>query len=624
MEFPPVPPLSAEDIAAMKARYRVERDKRLRPEGGDQYVEAGGAFGDFAEVDQHGAPPARPAISEDTDVVVVGAGFAGIMAGVRLKQAGVTNFRIIDTAAGFGGVWYWNNYPGIQCDNEAYCYMLMLDELNYVPKNRFADGVEIREHCERIGSHFGLYDQALFGTAVTALQWDESINRWLVSTSQHDDIRARFVIMCVGSTNKPKLPGIPGIHEFKGHSFHSARWDYDYTGGTQEEPNLHKLADKRVAIIGTGASAIQIVPFLGRDAQHLYVFQRTPSSVDRRNNMPTDPKWAASLKPGWQKERQKSFHEWSYELDPRTFETEDVVRDFWTEVNRNMHERMAGMASADISVERFWAMREEEDFRVMERLRRRVDGIVQDPQTAEALKPYYRMGCKRPCSNDNYLEMFNQPNVTLVDVSQQQGVERITEKGIVANGIEYEVDCIIFASGFEVTTRLDRRLGIRPYVGREGTSLYDYWADGLQTFHGMLAHRFPNHFYTGFTQAGVSGNITNMYDQQVSHISWIIKEALARGLAVVEPTQEAQDGWGQTIRDTAIDVSDFLLECTPGYWNGEGGGTGTDEERRKKLRFIFGEPYSPGFYPFEELLKNWREAGDMKGLELTPDTPANL
>lgn len=610
------------DIPALREKYRQERNKRLRPEGGDQYVKASDSFAEFSEVDPHAAPVVRHPIVQDTEVVIIGGGFSGIMAGARLKQNGIDDFKIVEWAGDFGGVWYWNTYPGIQCDNESYCYFPLLEELGYVPRHRFSDGAEIREYCQKMGHHFGLYDNALFGTFVRSMQWDEALQRWHVTTSQGDDIHARFVIMCVGSTNKPKLPGIHGIHEFKGHSFHSARWDYDYTGGSQDNQVLDKLGDKRVAIIGTGASAIQIVPFVGRDAKQLIVFQRTPSSVDRRGNVPTDPAWAASLQPGWQQERQRSFHEWSFEFDPRNFVSKDVVCDFWTEVNRNMLGRIEALGNPDLPPEQFFAMREEEDYKVMERLRRRIDAIVEDKTTAEALKPYYRMGCKRPCSNDNYLETFNRPNVTLVDVSDSQGVERITERGIVANGVEYEVDCIIYASGFEVTTRLDRRLGIQPYVGRNGLSLYDYWGDGLKTFHGMTAHGFPNHFYTGFTQAGVGGNITVMYDQQVSHIAWIIKQALDRGIAVVEPSQEAQDGWQTTIRETAFDNTEFLLECTPGYWNGEGGGAGTDEERKTKLRFIFGEPYGPGFYAFDDLLKAWREQGDMAGLVLTPAAPA--
>jgi cyclohexanone monooxygenase len=605
------------DIPALREKYRRERDKRLRPEGGDQYVQAADGFGAFAEVDPRAPNIVRDSVSEEIDVAVVGGGFSGLMSGARLRENGVDSFRIIDSAGDFGGVWYWNDYPGIQCDNESYCYFPLLEELNYVPKARFSEGSEIQQHCQRIGDHFDLYEKALFGTTVTSLQWDETGKRWRIETSHGDDIRARFIIMCVGSTNKPKLPGIPGIASFKGKSFHSARWDYEYTGGRQDDYRLDKLSDKRVAIVGTGASAIQIVPFVGRYAKHLYVFQRTPSSVDRRGNVPTDPEWAASLKPGWQKERQRNFHQWSFEALPPGSVADDNICDFWTEINRNLAARLEAMGNPDLPFEQLMAMREEEDYRVMERLRRRVDSIVEDPSAAESLKPYYRMGCKRPCSNDNFLETFNRPNVTLVDVSDSQGVDRITETGIVAGGVEYEVDCIIYASGFEVTTRMDRRLGIHPYVGRGGLSLYEHWADGMRTFHGMTAHGFPNHFYTGFTQAGVGGNITAMYDQQVSHIAWIIGETLARGAAVVEPSREAQDAWVQTIHDTAVDNTDFLLECTPGYWNGEGGGTGPD--RKKKLKFIFGEPYGPGFYAFDRLLQDWRDEGSMKGLVLEPE-----
>ncbi len=610
------------DIPALREKYRKERDKRLRPEGGDQYVQAADAFAHYADTDPYALPTQRDPLSEDIDVAIIGGGFSGLMAAARLKQNGITNFRIIDRAGDFGGVWYWNRYPGIQCDNESYCYFPLLEELDYVPQHRFSDGAEIKRYCHRLGEHFGLYETALFGTGVSSMRWDEGLRRWHVGTSKNDDIRARFVIMCVGSTSTPKLPGIPGIKDFKGHSFHSARWEYDYTGGTPDQPVLDKLADKRVAVIGTGASAIQIVPFIGRYAKELTVFQRTPSSVDRRGNVPTDPDWAKSLKPGWQKERQRNFHLWSFEAVPPGSVALDHICDFWTEINRNMAARLEAMGSPtfgspDMPLEKFFAMREEEDYKVMERLRRRVDTIVQDTKTAEALKPYYRMGCKRPCSNDNFLETFNLPNVKLVDVSNQQGVERITEDGIVSGGVEYKVDCIIYASGFEVTTRMDRRLGIEPYVGRDDLSIYAYWADGLKTFHGMTAHGFPNHFYTGFTQAGAGGNITAMYDQQVSHIAWIIKEVLARGATRVEPTAEAQAAWIKTIHDTAIDTTEFLLECTPGYWNGEGGGSGPD--RKKKLRFIFGEPYGPGFYAFENLLQDWREEGGMKGLSLAKE-----
>jgi cyclohexanone monooxygenase len=597
------------DIAALREKYRHERDKRLRPEGARQYVEAADDFAEVYEADPHSPPVVRDPLVVETDVAVVGGGFSGLMAAARLVEQGVKDFRIIESGGDFGGAWYWNRYPGIQCDNESYCYIPLLEELNYVPKARFSDGAEIFAHCQRIGKHYGLYERALFGTLVKSLVWDEEIKRWRVATSQGDEIRARFVIMCTGIVNRPKLPGIPGLQNFKGHSFHSSRWDYAYTGG-DASGGLTKLADKRVAVIGAGASAIQIVPYVARDAEHLYVFQRTPSSVDHRGNAPTDPEWARSLKPGWQKERQRVFHEWSFEAFPPGSHQNDVVCDFWTEINRNLAARLEAMGWPELPVEQLIAMREEEDYGVMERLRRRVDSIVTDPRTAEALKPYYRFSCKRPCSNDDYLQTFNRPNVTLVDVSNERGVQRMTEYGIVAGGVEHKVDCVIFASGFEVTTELHRRLGIAPFTGRGGLSLYDHWRDGYKTFHGMTSHGFPNQFFTGYTQGAAGANVTATFDQQVCHIAWVIRQALSRGAVVVEASADAQADWIRTIRETAVDTSAFLRECTPGYYNNEGGGG------EHKIRGLFGEPYGPGFYAFERLLAAWRERGDLQGFDL--------
>lgn len=417
-----------------------------------------------------------------------------------------------------------------------------------MPSKKFADGAEIFQHCRNIGKHFGLYDGALFSTQVRELRWDDATERWQISTDRGDNIRARFVVMAQGSYNRPKLPGIPGIRDYKGHVFHSARWDYEFTGGSADG-NLHKLADKRVALVGTGATGVQLVPHLGRDSQHLYVFQRTPSSVDARSNPPTDPKWAASLQPGWQEERKRNFHNWSPFVGV-VFGEPDLVCDFWTELGRNLTARIA--ASEDptaVTVEQIMAFREEEDYKIMERLRRRVAEIVEDPDTAEALKPYYRFMCKRPCSSEHYLATFNRPNVTLVDVSESKGVERLTEKGIVANGTEYEVDCVIFASGFEISTEISRRYAIDRIIGRDGLSLFDYWKDSYKTLHGMTSRGFPNQFFMGFIQGGVSANTTAMFEQQAQHIAYIIAEAQNRGATTVEPSQQAQDAWVNTVRE---------------------------------------------------------------------------
>ncbi|OBK17387.1 flavin-containing monooxygenase [Mycobacterium asiaticum] len=596
------------DIEALREKYRLEREKRLRPEGSKQYIELSDEFADYYETDPHSPPLIREPISADIDVAVLGGGFGGLLCAAYLKKAGVEDVRIIELGGDFGGVWYWNRYPGLQCDNESYCYIPLLEELNYIPSKKFADGTEIYEHCRRIGKHYGLYDSAIFSTQVRALHWNDETKRWRVSTNRDDDIRARFVVMASGPFHRPKLPGIPDIKNFRGHSFHSSRWDYAYTGG-DSTGGMHKLADKRVAVVGTGATAVQIVPFLGRDAKHLYVFQRTPSSVGARNNTPTDPVWAKSLQPGWQKERQRNFHSWTFEgMAPGQ---PDYVCDFWTELGRNTAARVLELDDpASMTPEQFMAINEEEDYKLMERLRRRIESIVDDPATAEALKPYYRFLCKRPCTNDDYLPTFNRPNVTLVDVSSSKGIERATEKGLIANGIEFELDCIIYASGFEISTEISRRYSIDAIEGRGGRSLFDYWHDGYQTLHGMTSRGFPNQFYTGFTQVGISANIAANYELQGEHIAYIIAEALRRGAETVEPSQEAQDQWCKTIRDTAIDNTAFIGECTPGYYNNEGGGGG------EGIRFYLGEPYGPGFYAFGDLLAEWRAKGDLDGLEL--------
>ena len=596
------------DIVALREKYRLEREKRLRSEGSKQYVELQDDFAGYYETDPHSPPLVRDPIAEDIDVAVIGGGFAGLLCAAHLKKAGVDDVRIIELGGDFGGVWYWNRYPGIQCDNESYCYIPLLEELDFMPSKKFADGAEIHQHCRNIGKHFGLYDGAIFSTQVRDMRWDDAVKRWRISTDRDDDIRARFVVMASGPFHRPKLPGIPGIKDFAGHSFHTSRWDYSYTGG-DSTGGLDKLADKTVALVGTGATGIQVTPFIARHAKHLYVFQRTPSTVDVRNNTPTDPGWVKSLQPGWQKERQRNFHSWTFE--GMALGQPDLVCDFWTELGRNTADRVLALDDpASLTPEQFMTIREEEDYKVMERLRRRVDSIVADEETAEALKPYYRFLCKRPCSNDDYLETFNRPNVTLIDVSTTKGVQRATEKGLVANDIEYDVDCIIYASGFEITTEMSRRYSIDAIEGRDERTLFDYWADGYQTLHGMTSRGFPNQFFTGFTQVGISANIAANYELQGEHIAYIIAEAMARGATTVEPSQRAQDDWCAAVEETAIDNSAFDSQCTPGYYNNEGGGGG------EGIRSHLGQPYGPGFYAFGDLLAQWRDKGDLDGLVL--------
>lgn len=601
------PPAEEIDIPAMREKYLRERDKRIKREANEQYIETSGKWAEMYEADPYTPVTPRAPITGETDVVILGAGYCGMMVAVQLKLAGLNNFYNVDHGGDFGGTWYWNRYPGIQCDNDAYCYMPLLEETNYMPSKKFTDGYEIQQHCKIIAKQYKLYDNALFHTLIRSFKWDSSINRWRVGTNRGDEIKARFVVLAMGPLNKPKLPGIPGIDTFKGEVFHTARWDYDYTGGSWEKPELTRLADKRVAIIGTGATAIQAVPYLGKYAGQLYVIQPTPSSVDQRDNKPTDVEWFKSLKPGWQHERIRNFHHAAMMRLGR--EEPDLIEDIWTEISRNVAAELQAEGWPDLTPEQYEKRRTVMDYRVMERLRRRCDAIVKDKKTAEALKPYYRFLCKRPCSNDEYYDTFNRPNVKLIDVSETRGVERLTPKGFIHKGVEHEIDCLIFASGYEVTNELHRRWGIDTVEGRDGLSIYDYWADEFKTFHGMTSHKFPNMFFTGFTQAGVNATNSATFIAQGRHIGYIASEALKRGAVTVEPSQEAQDEWIRYLRSVAVDNSTFVKECTPSYFNNEG-----DEE---KPRFIFGEPFGPGFYAFEDLLADWRKAGDMKGLVLT-------
>jgi cyclohexanone monooxygenase len=587
------------DPDALRAKYQAERDKRLRPDGAEQYIELTGRFAHYYEEDPYiDRRIERDPVVDDANVVVIGGGFSGLLAGARLTEAGISDFNIVEAGADFGGTWYWNRYPGAQCDIESYCYLPLLEELNYMPKEKYSFAPEIYEHSQRIGNHYGLYDKTWFQTRVQSVDWDESIKRWHLKTDRGDDIRARFVIFALGPANRPKLPGIEGIDDFEGHSFHTARWDYDYTGG-DTNGGMTGLADKRVAIIGTGATSIQCVPRTAKYAQHLYVFQRTPSSVDERGNKPTDPEWWKTLQPGWQKERRENF---AGILAGQQFE-EDLVNDGWTDIFRNMTaDLQAGGSILDLG-----KAVELADFRKMNSIRQRVDKVVSNEETAEKLKPYYRQMCKRPTFNDEYLPAFNQDNVTLVDVSESKGVDRITPKGVVANGVEYEVDCIIFASGFEITTRLDRRMGLQ-INGRDGVSLFDHWGDGIKSLHGFTTRDFPNWFHIGMSQNAFSVNMTQMFDEQAQHIAYLIKETIERGATTIEPSEAGQQQWCDLIASFGAMTAalGFFESCTPGYYNNEGQGQGG----------LSSGVYAAGINSFNQLLVDWRNQGDLEGMEL--------
>jgi cation diffusion facilitator CzcD-associated flavoprotein CzcO len=588
------------DPEALRTKYREERDKRIRADGNEQYVEVKGDFSRYVDDPYVDPGFTREPLNDAVDVVIIGGGFGGLLAGARLREAGVKDIRVIEKGGDFGGTWYWNRYPGAQCDIESYIYLPLLEETGYIPKEKYSYAPEILAHARRIGEHFDLYRNACFQTQIKALTWSEEECRWIVITNRDDRMRARFVVMSNGPLNRPKLPGIPGIDSFKGHTFHTSRWDYGYTGG-DTNGNLHKLGDKRIAVIGTGATAVQCVPFLAKYAKHLDVFQRTPSSIDDRGNRPTDPEWVKTLKPGWQKHRMENFNV----LVTGGFQDQDLVNDGWTDIIRNLGGLLiARNQNSELSPQEVMRLAEIADFKKMNQIRARVDAIVKDKRTADSLKPWYRQFCKRPTFNDEYLPAFNRPNVTLVD-TMGRGVDRITEKGLVFDGVEYEADCIIFATGFEVGTAYTRRAGFEVY-GRDGKALSENWANGLKTLHGFCSVGFPNCFHMGITQNALTANFPHMLEEQSRHIAELIRHAKSQEARCIEPTAEAEAEWVATIKEKAMNNQDFLEACTPGYYNNEG--------KPEKGFGLAGELYGGGPVEFHDLIKKWREAGEMKGL----------
>jgi cyclohexanone monooxygenase len=592
------------DPVELRKKYRAERDRRLKAEGNDQYIKIEAEFSHYLD-DPYVEPGfERAPLTDEIEVVVIGGGFGGLLAGARLREAGIDNVRLIEKGGDFGGTWYWNRYPGAACDVESYVYLPLLEEVGYVPVEKYTRAPEILSYCRMIGEHFDLYRDACFQTEVTDVTWDDAASRWIIRTNRGDAMKARFVIMANGPLHRPKLPGIAGVETFKGHTFHTSRWDYDYTGG-DPMGGLTGLKGKRVGIIGTGATAVQCVPHLGEGAEQLFVFQRTPSSIDLRNNRPTDPEWAKSLQPGWQQHRMDNFNI----LVSGGYAPEDLVSDGWTDIIRNIGivARIRQEQSADGSVGDPAELLQLADFRKMEQIRSRVDQVVADKATADKLKPWYNQFCKRPCFHDDYLATFNRPNVTLVD-THGKGVQQITERGVVVDGVEYELDCLIFATGFEVGTSYAQRAGYE-VKGRSGQTLTQKWADGVSTLHGMHSRDFPNNFIFAISQSGFTVSYPHMLNEQSKHAAFIIAECQKRGITVVEASANAEEAWVQTIIDSAISRQEFAEECTPGYYNNEG---------KPSALAARNGAYGKGPIAFVKLIEAWRADGALEGLELTP------
>ncbi len=474
------------DVDFLREKYRAERDRRLRPDMNDQYPELRGALGDFISdpfVDPHFS---RPPVNDEIDALVVGGGLGGLLAGAQLREAGVKRIRIVEKGGDFGGVWYWNRYPGAMCDIESYVYLPMLEETGYIPTEKYAHQPEIFEYCRLIGKTYDLYEGALFQTELTGLRWDDAKRRWLADTDRNDRISAKYVILAAGALHRPRLPGIPGIEQFRGRVFHTSRWDYAYTGG-DTNGGMTKLADKRVGVIGTGATAVQCVPGLGESAAQLIVFQRTPSSVAARNNRPTeDDGWTYALR---KLGSGPSFGGLESDEGPNPVNAETL------------------------------------DMELMEEIRARIESIVEDKEAAEA--------------------------------------KHLSER----------------------------------------------WANGARTFHGFFAAGFPNCFFMGSTQAGVSVNFVHTIWGQAAHIAHVVHAAESASASIVETTPEAEDEWQEVIfGEQNPGVIEFWENCTPGYFNNEG-------DARNPNGFLAGR-YPQGALAYFKVLRDWRDEGSFHGLSI--------
>ncbi|KAJ7802485.1 flavin-binding monooxygenase-like family protein [Mycena olivaceomarginata] len=575
-----------------------------------------------------------PVLSDGDDIkfLVLGAGYGGLLFAVHLIEAGFSaaDIRMADGAGGFGGTWYWNRYPGLMCDTESYIYMPLLEETGYMPRFKYAYGPELRAHADRIAEKWGLTDKALFRTQSRGAQWDDAAKRWIVQLVENRGptepkkeikITAQYVLLASGILDAPHIPRALGFEQFKGQHFHTARWNYDITGGTDTDWTLDKLKDKRVGVLGTGATAVQAVPHLAKWAKHLYVFQRTPSSVDVRNQRPTDPvEWANKIAAakGWQRARSENFN--SYLVNAPI--GEDLVNDGWC--HAPSYQAVGGgrgiLAPEQIPdhIARLHAI----DLERSEKIRARTSEVVQDPGTAEKLKHWYPAWCKRPAFHDDYLPTFNRPNVTLVD-TDGKGVEALTADAVVVDGTPYPIDVLVLSTGFAFAVAGGsgspaQRAGMQ-ILGRDGLDMDEKWVrEGPGTLHGVATHGFPNFFFLGFSQAGLSPNFTYTLALLASHVGTTLAKAERRAGAsdriTVEVTKGAEEEWAGEILKRASWFA-ALQGCTPSYVTKEGE-MGKVVDPVEQLKAARGATWAEGIVSFTEVIRAWEDEGKLRGFKV--------
>ncbi|KAJ9631740.1 hypothetical protein H2203_000140 [Taxawa tesnikishii (nom. ined.)] len=602
------------DALQVEKRYGEERAKRLREDGLEQFVDISHSdkFRHFQEdpwLNPSAIKDARKMFPDNRcRVLILGAGLGGLMYAVRMVEAGVRpeDITIVDSAGGFGGTWYWNRYPGLMCDVESYSYLPLLEETGYMPRHRYAYGDEIRGYANLVAEKWGVANSAVFQTKAEKLEWDEAVKEW------------KFVATVNGVLNWPKLPATPGIMDYQGKMFHTSRWNYALTGGLPTDPSLKNLQDKRVAIIGTGATAVQVIPHLARWSKHLYVVQRTPSAIDRRDQRETDSEWfhkSVATAPGWQRERLRNFHQqFTTERVPST----NLVDDEWTRAPGLV--AIAGNPSGPMTMEEFPAYMSKLralDLARQNRVRARARREVEDPNTAEKLQAWYPTWCKRPCFHDDYLPSFNRPNVTLLDTAGK-GISRLTSDSLIISDPtdpdqeqSYPVDIIIFATGFRSpflgTPAEKANMSI---IGRDGKTMSESWAaNGPRTLHGVMCHNFPNLFLSGPFQASLSPSNLFSVDALAQHAAYILSSSNLRAHGkpfTAEPTVEATEDWAQQILMRAPAMA-AIAGCTPSYFNLEGALDRLPAEEMMKM--AKSGLWGHGVESFLEHVEAWRAEG---------------
>ena len=542
----PPPPPGAVFNAEEQAKYKAFKETRR---GAADYIAMEGEFSRYLADVYSAAPVERESLTDTCEILVIGAGFAGLLLWYKLREAGFQDVRFCEKGGDVGGTWYWNRYPGIACDVESYSYLPLLEEMSAFPTMKFASGFEILEYCQSMATKFGFYDHCLFHTTVERTDWDEATGRWTVCTDRGDTMRARYVVLANGILTTPKLARIEGMETFAGQSFHTSRWDYNV-----------ELDGKRVGIIGTGATAVQVIPEIAKVVGQLVVFQRTPSTIDVRDQRATTREeietW--SKEPGWARARRERLSRISSgrtALKGNDDYLSGKVADFR---ERRQYDRQ-------LSPQELIERQLNTNFRIMEQIRARVDSIVQDPKTSAALKPYYPYGCKRPTFHDEYLPTFNLPHVTLVDTAPL-GVSTINAHGVVHDGIEYPLDVLIYATGFQWMATSTFNM----ITGRDGKTLRQKWKDeGVRTFLGLHSHGFPNLFIMSGPQGGGGQfNFTLGIEAHTDYVIWMLKTLRDSNTRVVDIRKELEIEYAAHCRE--VDIATSALRDCLSYYNGDG------------------------------------------------------